>query len=143
MKDKILFKDEIIIKTKLFNLGQDWETPINGFFIIAPLRKIKSIDEFTQEEGIEFINLICKIRKGMREILKINEVYFFQNEDTSSGFHFWIFPRHKWMEKFGGKIESVRPIMDYAKKNMVDDEIIEEIKNSVKKMKKYMSQFLI
>ena len=141
MKDKILFPNENIISTDLFNVNQDWEVPIPGFFIIAPLRKLKSIDEFTDEEANEFINLIRKVRKGMRDILKIEEVYFFQNEDSKHGFHLWIFPRHKWMEKFGEKIESVKPIMNYAKENMLSDDVFNEVRENVKKMKEFMSDF--
>ena len=141
MKDKILFPNENIITTDLFKVNQDWEVPIPGFFIIAPLRKLKSIDEFTDEEANEFINLIRKVRKGMRDILKIEEVYFFQNEDSKHGFHLWIFPRHKWMEKFGEKIESVKPIMNYAKENMLNDDVFKEVRENVKKMKEFMSDF--
>jgi hypothetical protein len=90
---------------------------------------------------MEFINLIREIRKGMRNVLKIEEVYFFQNEDTEHGFHLWIFPRHKWMEKFGRKIQSVRPIMNYAKENMISDDVFKEVKEYVKKMKEFMSDF--
>ncbi len=139
MDDKILFPRESIITTKYFDVHQDWEVPIPGFFVIAPLRKLKSIDEFTDEESIEFINLVRKIRKGMRDVLKIEEVYFFQNEDTQHElFHLWIFPRHKWMEEFGKKIQSVRPIMNYAKENMLSDDIFKQVKEDVRKMKEFM-----
>ena len=141
MIDKILFPNENIITTNLFNVNQDWEVPIPGFFIIAPLRKLKSIDEFTDEEANEFINLIRKVRKGMRDILKIEEVYFFQNEDSKHGFHLWIFPRYKWMEKFGRKIESVKPIMNYAKEKMLSDDVFKEVRENVKKMEEFMSDF--
>ena len=141
MKNKILFPNENIITTKLFTINQDWEVPIPGFFIIAPLRKIKSISDFSDEEAIEFINIIRKIREGMRDILKIDEVYFFQNEDSEYEFHLWIFPRHEWMEKFGRKIQSVRPIINHAKENMINKDVFQEVKEYVKKMKKYMSDF--
>ena len=140
MKNKILFPNENIITTDLFSVNQDWEIPIPGFFIIAPLRKLKSIDEFTDEEASEFINLTRKIREGMRDVLKIEEAYFFQNEDSEHGFHLWIFPRHKWMEKFGRKIQSVRPIMNYAKENMLSEDVFEEVRESVRKMKEFMSE---
>ena len=139
MADKILFPKENIITTKLFKVGQDREAPIPGFFIIAPLRKMKSISEFTDAEAVEFMNLIRKIRKGMKDVLKIEEVYLFQNEDTKHGFHFWIFPRHDWMEKFGRKIQSVRPIMDYAKENMLSDDVLKTVRDYVQKMRKYIS----
>jgi diadenosine tetraphosphate (Ap4A) HIT family hydrolase len=141
MTDKILFPKETIITTKSFRVEQDWEIPIPGFFIIAPLRKMRSISEFTDKEAGEFVNLIRKVRGGMRDILKIETVYLFQNEDTGSGFHLWMFPRHEWMERFGRKIESVRPIMNYAKESMLNDEVFEEVRDYVKKMRKYMSDF--
>ena len=141
MQKKILFPNENIITTKLFTVNQDWEVPIPGFFIVAPLRKIKSIDEFTDAEAIEFIKIVKEIRKGMREILKIEEVYLFQNEDSKHGFHLWMFPRYKWMEKFGTKIQSVRPIMIYAKENMLSENIFREVKEYVEKMKKFMRNF--
>lgn len=139
MNDKILFPNEIIISTDFFTVGQDWEIPIPGFFVIASLRNIKSIDEFTDEEAQEFINLVRKIRTGMREVLQIQDVYFFQNEDTEHGFHLWIFPRYEWMDKFGRKIQSVRPIMNYAKEKMLDDEVFQQVKEAVEKMKKYIA----
>ena len=141
MEDKILFPNENIITARYFDVHQDWEVPIPGFFIIAPLRRLKSVDKFTDEEAIEFINLIHEVRKGMRDVLKIEEVYFFQNEDTEHGFHLWIFPRHKWMEKFGRKIQSVRPIINYAKENMLSNDVFKEVKEDIKKMKKFMSNF--
>lgn len=141
MEDKILFTNESIFTSKYFDIHQDREIPISGFFIIESLRKLKSIDEFTDEEAVEFINLIRRLRKGMRDVLDIKDVYFFQNEDTEGGFHLWVFPRHKWMEKFGRKIQSVRPIMNYARENISNDDLLKEVKEDVKKMKKFMTNF--
>ncbi|PIQ68234.1 MAG: diadenosine tetraphosphate hydrolase [Candidatus Taylorbacteria bacterium CG11_big_fil_rev_8_21_14_0_20_46_11] len=136
---KKLFPDENILTTKYFDVSQDWEIPIPGFFIIAPLRKVRSVAEFSDEEATEFIYLVRKVRKGMKDVLGIEDVYFFQNEDTEHNYHQWILPRHKWMEKFGKKIESVRPIMNYAKENMVNDSVFKEVRGAVQKMKTYMS----
>ncbi len=135
---KKLFPNENLITTQLFNVGQDWEVPIPGFFIIAPLREIKSITEFTDLEAAEFIDLIRRVRKGMRDVLNIKEVYFFQNEDTEHGFHFWIFPRREWMEKFGRKIESVHPIIKYAEQHMLSDDVFRDVSRDVAAMKKYL-----
>ncbi len=140
MVNKILFPNEDIITSKYFGVHQDWEMPIPGFFILSPKRKIRSVSEFTDEESIEFINLLRKVRKGMEEVLGIKDVYLFQNEDTKHNFHLWIFPRYNWMEKFGMRIQSVRPIMNYAKKNMVTDDVIKEVKKAVQKMKEYMKK---
>ena len=134
MTDK-LFPDEKVIGTEHFTVHQDWEIPISGFFIISPIRRIRTIDEFTEAESKEYIKLVMETRRGMKEVLNIKDVYFFQNEDTDHNFHLWIFPRHSWMKRFGRKIESVRLIMEYAKKHFVNEEKIAEVKLAVEKMR--------
>jgi hypothetical protein len=89
---------------------------------------------------MEFAKLLKFLRKGLLVKLKIKEVYLFQNEDSKFGFHLWIFPRHEWMEKFGRKIQSVRPIMNYAKENMMTPEVIDELKKNVRIMKLYFDE---
>jgi hypothetical protein len=75
----------------------------------------------------------------MRTVLGIKDVYFFQNEDTSHGYHLWLFPRHGWMESFGRKIESVRSIMNYAERNMATPQQIEKVHQSAERMKAYLT----
>ncbi len=137
-KMKKLFPDENVITAKYFSVSQDWEVPIPGFFIIAPVRKLKSVTEFSEEEALEFIKLLQEVRRGMKEVLRIDEVYLFQNEDSEHGFHLWVFPRHQWMERFGRKIESVRPIMNYAKKNMTGEKVLKEVREYVDELKKFL-----
>lgn len=134
-----IFKDEIVYKSDSFTIGQDWECPIPAFFILAPNRKIRTIDELTDAEASEYIFLIRKLRRGMKEVLNIENVYFFQNEDTKHDYHLWIFPRHSWMEPFGKGIKSVKPIMDYSINQMMNESWFTEVKNSVEKMKLFMS----
>ena len=135
---KKLFPNEELIRTKYFNVMQDWEVPIPGFFILAANRKLRSIAEFTDEEKKDFINTLVMVRKAMEKALEIKTVVLFQNEDTEYNFHVWIFPRHSWMEKYGNKMKSVPEIVEYAKENMVTDKIIKEVKEYVKIMKEYL-----
>ncbi len=135
-----LFPNEEIIDTKNFNVHQDWETPILGFFIIRAKRKIKSISDFTEEEITEFFNTLSNIRRGMKNVLGIDEVILFQNEGSKYDFHLWIFPVHPWMERFGKGIRSIGPIKDYAEEKLAIEENILEIKNSVKKMREFMKK---
>ena len=136
---KNLFPDGEIFDGKHFNIHQDWWIPIPGFFIMASKRKIRSIAEFTDEESLEFMMILKKTRIGLSEILNIDDVYIFQNEDTQHGFHLWIFPRHEWMKKFGIKIESVRPIMVHAEKNLQTDEMMKQVNDAVLKMREFMN----
>ena len=139
--DTKLFPNDKIIVTKYFDIHQDWDVPIPGFFIIASTKGKISLDEFDDEEANEFFVLVRKLRKGMREILGIKTVYFFQDESTHHGiFHLWVFPKYEWMDQFGQKIESIRPIINYAKENMVNEDVSGEVKDMVKKMADYMTQ---
>jgi diadenosine tetraphosphate (Ap4A) HIT family hydrolase len=140
MKENVLFPSETVIRTNLFDISQDWETPIPGFFVIGALRKeVRTVTDFTDEEATEYMFLLRKLRRGMTEVLGIENVYFFQNEDTEHGFHLWVFPRLDWMEKFGRKIQSVRPIMEYATKNMCNEDVFNDVKEYAKTMKNYMT----
>ena len=137
---KILFRNEMIFETESFKVAQDWEVPIPGFFIISTKRSILSIVEMTDKEAEEFIKIIRYVRHAMNIVLNIKEVYLFQNEDSKHGFHLWMFPRYGWMEQFGRKIESVKPIMLYAEKNMVNENTIKEVKDAVKKIRADVEQ---
>lgn len=135
---KVLFPDEVILRTDHFTVAQDWEVPIEGFYIIASIQPHKTILDFNDNEIVELIRLQRLIRECMKTLLGIIDVYFFQNEDSNNGFHVWIFPRHPWMDDIAGrKIQSVRPIMDHAVKH-VDEALLEKIRNTNSRMRDYL-----
>ena len=110
-----------IIKSEYFDAHQDYEIPIPGFIIISSRRHIQSVDEFTEDERRDFIEFLCRIRSAMIKVLDIKTIYLFQAEDTMHHFHVWLIPRYNWMtEKFGTKIESVRPIVNIIQKNFLE-----------------------
>jgi len=45
------------------------------------------------------------------------------------------------MEQFGRKIESVKPIMNYAKKNMANEETFQQVREAVAKTRDYLENF--
>ncbi len=118
-----------------------YEIPILGFVIIVSKRHIYGIDEFTEEEGRDFIHFASKLRRGMRSALGIEHVYLVQEEDTAnSHFHLWIFPRYKWMEeKFGRKVQSLKPIMEYAREHMKTENYIKKVDESTEKLRQFFS----
>ena len=129
----------LIAESVHFTAGQDYEIPISGFVIVASKRHIQSIDEFTESEQKDFIEFLCRVRKALREALGVKVVYLIQEEDTSSHFHVWMFPRYGWMrEKFGAKIESVRPIMEYARKHLKTSENLGEVAATTEKLRHYL-----
>lgn len=140
MEEKLFPNDKILV-TKYFDIHQDWEVPIPGFFVIASTKGRVSLDEFEDKETEEFWALVRKLRRGMKEVLGIKTVCFFQDEGTHHRlFHLWVFPRYEWMERFGVKIESIRPIITYAKEEMIQESVLQEVRDAVKKMVNYMTK---
>jgi diadenosine tetraphosphate (Ap4A) HIT family hydrolase len=136
---EILFPDLSVIETKDFDVHQDWEIPIEGFFILGAKDKSKrSISDFSNDELHELVDTLKKVRIAMKDVLDINDVYIFQNEDTVHGFHVWMFPRHDWMEPFGKKIESVRQIMKLATAERSKEPYLSAVKEAATKVKEYL-----
>jgi diadenosine tetraphosphate (Ap4A) HIT family hydrolase len=89
-----------------------------------------SRDELTEEEAAELMTLLCKIRQVQREVLQIEHVYYFYNEDTTHHFHVWMVPRYEWMYEFGRSIESVRPILLHARE-MNSEENLKTVRQAI------------
>jgi len=124
----------VIAKTQYFIAQQDYTVPIPGFIIIASLRHIQSIDEFTPEERHDFIEFLYNIRRALKTALNINIVYLIQEEDASH-FHLWLFPRYEWMSAFDGKLASVKPIMKWAQEHLWYEEHLECIIDGVNQVR--------
>ncbi|MBH0229745.1 HIT family protein [Halobacillus yeomjeoni] len=121
----------VIYESDYFHAHQDVAYPIRGLVILASKRHVKSLDELTEEEKIDYIQVLSKIRESQRKVLGIEYVYYFYNEDTTHHFHTWMVPRYEWMYDFGRSVESVRPVLLHARNEMNDDENMEEVKKSI------------
>ncbi|WML57698.1 diadenosine tetraphosphate hydrolase [Neobacillus sp. PS2-9] len=122
----------VVVETEHFHAHQDVAYPIKGLIILASKRHIKCFDELTEEEKLDYINLLTKIRKAQREVLGIEYVYYFYNEDTTHHFHTWMVPRYEWMYEFGRSVESVRPVLLHARNNMNDEENVKSVMETIK-----------
>lgn len=140
-KGEIARQDGSIATTDYFNAHQDFEIPIPGFVILASRRHVKSIDDFTEEEKIDFINFLVKIRRSMRKVLGTQTVYLVQEEDTPDHFHIWLFPRYEWMDRIGKKVQSIRPIMEYAREKLKTLENLEKVTDAKNRLKSYLKNY--
>lgn len=122
----------VVVETEHFHAHQDVAYPIKGLIILASKRHIKGFDELTEEEKLDYINLLTKIRRAQREVLGIEYVYYFYNEDTTHHFHTWMVPRYGWMYEFGRSVESVRPVLLHARNNMNDKENVKSVMEAIK-----------
>lgn len=136
---KKLFPNEIVLESNHWKVTQDWEVAIIGFFIVTPKRKIHSVEDLNDEESIDLINTIRKVRKAMTHALGIKDVYIFHNEDSPYGFHIWMLPWHSWMKKIGRGPGILVPVWKYAKENFTDETSIRKVKEAAAKVRKYIT----
>ncbi|MBD8070027.1 HIT family protein [Bacillus sp. PS06] len=122
----------VVIETEYFHAHQDVAYPIKGLIILASKRHIKCFDELTDEERLDYINVLSKIRAAQRNVLGIEHVYYFYNEDTTHHFHTWMVPRYEWMYEFGRSVESVRPVLLHARHELNHDENIQEVMKAIR-----------
>lgn len=125
----------VIIETEHFHAHQDVAYPIEGLVILASKRHIKCLDELTDEERLDYINIMTRIRKAQREVLGIDYVYYFYNEDTTHHFHTWLVPRYEWMNEFGRSVESVRPVLLHARNHRNTAENNQKVMNAIETLR--------
>lgn len=128
----------VILETDYFHAHQDVAYPIKGLIIVASKRHIKSFDEFTEAEKVDYMNVLTRLRKAQRQALQIEHVYYFYNEDTTHHFHTWMVPRYDWMYEFGRSVESVRPVLRYARDEMNDTKHVNEVMNAIQLVKAHI-----
>ena len=116
-----------IFETPRFHAHQDIAYPIPGLVIVAAKRHVKCLDELSEGEAIEFVQIVRRIRSQQRECLGIEHVYYFYNEDTTHHFHLWLVPRLPWMQSFGRSVESLRPVLIHARARMNTPENMAEV----------------
>lgn len=128
-----------IFETKYFHAHQDVAYPIEGLVILASKRHLTCLDELDQEEKLDYIHVLTKIRKAQREVLGIEHVYYFYNEDTTHHFHIWMVPRYEWMYEFGHSVESLRPVLLHARNNLNNDKHKKNVIASIHKLQKELN----
>lgn len=130
----------VVVETEHFHAHQDVAYPIKGLIILASKRHIKCLDELTEEERLDYINILTKIRKAQRNVLGIEHVYYFYNEDTTHHFHTWMVPRYAWMYDFGRSVESVRPVLLHARNEMNDEGNLQEVMTAIDALRKELNK---
>ncbi|MCA1010941.1 HIT family protein [Halobacillus halophilus] len=125
----------VVYETEHFHAHQDVAYPIRGLIILASKRHIKSFDELTEAEQQDYIQVLTKIRRAQRQVLGIEYVYYFYNEDTTHHFHTWMVPRYEWMYDFGHSVESVRPVLLHARRERNGKEDIQDVMKALHALK--------
>lgn len=112
-----------------FTLSQDWELPIQGFFIVSPKRHIEKLSELITDERNEMFYIVDKTVKILRENNICDRFDYIFEEKENKHLHVWILPRYNWMDEISdGIIDNIGIIFDYAKTHFRNEENYEKIK---------------
>lgn len=131
----------ILFKNENFIITQDFELPIDGFIIISSIRHVEKFTDLNDNERINLMSLINKTLKILRENNVCEEFNIILEEKQGYHFHVWLMPRHKWMiEKFGKVLKKIKPIQDYALKNLRTEENINKISNTCDILKRELNR---
>ena len=128
-------------ESERFILSQDWELPIQAFFVVAPKRHIEKFEELDKEEKTEMFEIVDKTIKILRKnnICERFDVIFEEKADRH--FHVWILPRHQWMtEEVGSIIANIGKVCEYARVNMRTEENYQKIKEISDLVKKHFDK---
>lgn len=120
----------VLAENDSFQLEQDFEVPVPGFLVLVSKRHILGVDEFTEQEQSDFISLLTRARRALKEGADVERAYLVLEEDTeNSHFHLWIVPVYDWMvQKFGRGISNVKEMMKYARSEMKTSQNLAEVK---------------
>lgn len=134
------------------NVSADPEIPIEGFMILGIKTHTNTLNDLTEFERNEVMNVLNKTIESIKKAGIAKEVLVIQ-EERAMHIHIWIMPILKWMEKFNKSVKNIKEIFEYAKQNNTQenkDKILEsiekirkEFKNSEKKIRNAAKCYLI
>lgn len=126
-----------ILKTKHFDISQDFELPINGFIVIGSIRHIESINDMTEEEKQELLSLIDIVIANLKKLNVCSQYNVIWEEKDNNHFHVWLMPRHKYLVNVIGKniVKNIGELFDYARNNLRTEENIKEIYRTIENLR--------
>lgn len=131
----------VIYETKNFLVMQDIGRPIDGFIVICSRRHVITYDELTQEERVEFSELLHKVESTLKRMGVCDYFNIYLAEYKEGHFHVQILPRYKWMEDERGTIiGNLNRGFKYAKENLNTKENIDKIKKTIARLKKELKK---
>ncbi len=111
-----------------FTLSQDWELPIEGFFVVSPKRCVEKFSDLTRDEQHEMFDIVDKTIKVLRENDVCDRFNVLFEEKEKRHLHVWIMPRHKWMkDECGGITGCIDEVFKFAKDNFRNEEVYKRI----------------
>lgn len=126
-----------------FTLSQDWELPIEGFYIVSPKRHVEKLSELIDDERNEMFDIVNRAIKILRENNVCDRFEIIFEEKENRHLHVWLMPRHKWMKELVDDIiDNIGTVLEYAKNNFRNEDVYERINDVNTIVKEQMTRII-
>lgn len=108
-------------------VSQDWQLPISGMMIVAPIRHVKLFEEMTKEERVYLFEVVNNVISILRKAGVSKDFNVIFEEKKSIHFHIWILPRDGFKEIGIDPTKDIRKLQQYALANLNTKDNLEKI----------------
>jgi len=120
----------IAYQNERFTVSQDWELPIEGFYVICPVaRHVEHFVELTNKEREEMFMLANEVMQILKDNNVCDSFNIAMQEKAGVHLHVWVYPQHNWIqEQFGDSMAHIIDVFNYAKNNLKTSQTFKNIK---------------
>lgn len=128
-KHEFVLSCDIAYEDDMFILSQDWELPIQGFFVLSSKKCVDKLSDFSKNERDLMFDIVDKTIKILKENDVCDSFNVIFEEKKNKHFHVWIMPRCSWMSDVSYDIiDNIGEIFKYAKEHFKTEDNYSEIK---------------
>lgn len=128
-----------ILDTKLWAVGQDYELAYPGLIVIAPMRRVSNYADLTDEEILEFNQLMKISKQAISDLFHCNNICYTFYEKQNGHFHMVIIPLHG-LVKLENKYSALSELMQKAPEIKADKKLMAEVLLYVDKLRIYFKE---
>lgn len=76
------------------------DIPVPGYLILRPSQTTASLRDLSPEQMAALGPILAKMVSVIEDVVRPEKVYVCLFDESGSGIHFHLFPRHGWMKDF-------------------------------------------
>ena len=117
-----------------FTVSQDWELPINGFYVVCPTKNhVEFLTQLSDQEISKLFSLVKQVESALKDIGVADQFNIVLQEKKGVHLHVWIMPQKDWMKAINKNIMgNLSEIFTWAKNNLRTKENFENINKTTK-----------
>lgn len=133
----------MVYEDELCTISQDWQIPINGFMIVAPVRHVLLFEELSKEERIHLFEMVNKVTYCLRRLNIAKEFNVIFEEKKGIHLHIWVLPRDGFKELGINPTKEISKLFDYALNNLKTEENLQKILETSRLLKEELRKEML